>query len=45
MKPKLKTIPKFKPEAEERKFWETNDSTVYVDWTKAKRVSCRINRL
>lgn len=34
---KLKPIPSFKNEAEERKFWETHDSTDYVDWSKAKR--------
>ncbi len=35
MKPKLKPIPKFKSEKEERKFWETHDSTEYLDWSKA----------
>ncbi len=35
---KPKPRPKFKTEAEERKFWETHDSTDYVDWTKAERV-------
>jgi predicted DNA binding CopG/RHH family protein len=34
---KLKPIPKFRSEAEERKFWETHDSTDYVDWSKAQR--------
>ena len=29
---------KFKTEAAERKFWETHDSTEYVDWSKAERV-------
>src|SRR5260364_364907 len=35
----LKPIPKFASEAEERAFWETpdNDSTAYLDWSKAKR--------
>lgn len=33
----LKPIPRFKTEAEERAFWETHDSTAYVDWSKAKR--------
>ena len=28
----------FKTEAEERKFWETRDSTDYIDWNKAERV-------
>lgn len=36
---KLKSIPKFKTEAEERAFWETHDSTEYIDWSQAKRVS------
>jgi len=35
---KLKLIPKFKTEAAERKFWETHDSTEYVDWSRARRV-------
>ncbi len=39
MKSKLKKIPKFKSEREERKFWKTHDSTEYVDWSKAERVS------
>ena len=33
---KLKIIPEFKNEAEERAFWQTRDSTEYVDWSKAK---------
>jgi predicted DNA binding CopG/RHH family protein len=33
---KLKPIPKFKSESEERDFWETHDSTEYIDWSKAK---------
>ena len=35
---KPKTIPRFKTETEERKFWETHHSTDYVDWSKAERV-------
>ena len=35
MQKKLKTIPEFKSEAEERAFWETHDSTDYVDWCKS----------
>lgn len=35
---KLKPVPAFKTEAEERKFWESQDSTDYVDWSKAERV-------
>ena len=34
---KLKPIPEFRSEAEERRFWETHDSADYVDWTKAER--------
>jgi predicted DNA binding CopG/RHH family protein len=36
--PKLKSVPHFATEAEERKFWETHDTTEYVDWSKAQRV-------
>jgi predicted DNA binding CopG/RHH family protein len=32
---KTKPVPVFKSEAEERKFWETHDSTDYIDWSKA----------
>lgn len=32
-----KAIPRFKNEAEERAFWESQDSSAYVDWSKAKR--------
>jgi predicted DNA binding CopG/RHH family protein len=39
MKKKLKPIPKFRNEAEKRKFWETHDSTDYLDWSKAVRVT------
>ena len=38
---KLKQIPRFKNEAEERLFWETNDSSEYVDWKQAKPTSLR----
>ena len=34
---KLKPVPKFRSEAEARKFWETHDSADYVDWSKARR--------
>lgn len=33
-----KPVPTFQSEAEERTFWETHDSTDYVDWTKAASV-------
>jgi len=35
---RTKTIPIFKNEEEERLFWETHDSTDYVDLSKAKSV-------
>ena len=36
---KMKKIPKFKSEEEERAFWEKNDSSEYVDWKQAQRVT------
>lgn len=33
-----KAIPKFASEAKERLFWETHDSTDYLDWNRAKNV-------
>ena len=39
MKKKLKEIPKFKTEDEEREFWATHDSTSYFDWAKAELVA------
>lgn len=32
----MKKIPEFKTEQEEREFWETHDSTDYVDWDNAQ---------
>ena len=32
-----KSIPKFRSEAEERRFWETHDSSSHIDWSKAER--------
>ncbi len=34
---KVKPIPRFKSEDEERAFWAAHDSTDYIDWSKAKR--------
>ena len=34
---KLKKIPEFKSETEETEFWSKNDSTEYIDWSKAER--------
>lgn len=37
MAKRLKAVPKFRNESEERKFWESHDSTQYIDWSKAQR--------
>ena len=39
MSKKTKRLPTFKSEAKEREFWEANDSSAHVDWTRAERVS------
>ena len=38
MKKKFKSIPKFKNEDEERKFWSKADSSEYFDWDKGEEV-------
>jgi predicted DNA binding CopG/RHH family protein len=35
---KAKSIPRFRTEAEERRYWETHDSADHIDWSKAERV-------
>lgn len=37
MAKKLKKIPKFKNEDDEAEFWNSHDSTDYIDWSKAKQ--------
>ena len=37
MSKKRKPIPRFKTESKEQAFWETHNSSDYVDWTKAER--------
>lgn len=37
MQTKRKPIPGFKSEVEERAFWESHDSSDYVDWGKGNR--------
>ena len=32
-----KAVPEFANEEEERRFWEQNDSTDYLDWSKARQ--------
>ena len=36
MNKKLKKLPEFKNEDEERQFWATHDSTEYLDWSNAE---------
>jgi predicted DNA binding CopG/RHH family protein len=36
-----KPIPSFRSEREEREFWETHDTTDYVDWSKGRIVRFR----
>ncbi len=36
MKKHLKKMPKLKTDDEVREFWDTHDSTDYIDWSKAK---------
>ncbi len=38
MKKKLKTVPEFISEEEERVFWEQHDSSHYLDWNQAQQV-------
>lgn len=33
----MEKIPEFKTELEERAFWEENDSSGYLDWSKARQ--------
>lgn len=37
MQKKLKTVPRFRNEAEERAFWESHDTADYFDLSKAQR--------
>ena len=38
MKTQPKPVPEFADEEEERRFWELNDSSDYLDWGKAQQV-------
>ncbi len=38
MTKQVKSIPKFASEAQERTFWETQDSTEYLNWRQARKV-------
>lgn len=35
----MKKIPKFQDEKEESEFWQNNDSTDFVDWSKSEKVT------
>ena len=39
MPKKLKAIPTFKTEDEERAFWASQDSTGYIDWNEAEAIT------
>jgi predicted DNA binding CopG/RHH family protein len=39
MSKRKKTVPEFRSEAEERAFWETHDSSEYIDWSQARSAS------
>jgi predicted DNA binding CopG/RHH family protein len=39
MNKQLKVIPEFANESEERTYWESHDSTEYLDWFKAKKTT------
>ena len=39
MKKKLKVVPKFTREADEREFWHTHDATDYFDFSQGDRVA------
>ncbi len=36
MRKQTKAVPKFASEAEEKTFWESHDTTDYLDWSKAR---------
>src|SRR5713226_10365081 len=38
MKKKIRPLPKFRKEEEEREFWNTHDTTEYFDFSKSNRV-------
>ena len=38
MRKRAEPIPTFQSEAEERRFWESHESTDHIDWSRAERV-------
>lgn len=37
--PRMKPIPKFESEDQEREFWATHDATDYISWNGAARIT------
>lgn len=35
----MRKVPKFKSEAEERRFWQEHDSSQYMDWSDAHHIT------
>jgi predicted DNA binding CopG/RHH family protein len=44
MKKKIKLVPKFRNEQDEREFWRTHDTTDYFDFSKSSRVEIEFDR-
>ena len=44
MKKKIKAVPKFRNELDEREFWSTHDTTDYFDFSKSSRVEIEFDR-
>ncbi len=38
VKPRVRKVPRFRKEDEERDFWASHDSAEFVDWRQAERV-------
>ena len=38
VKPRMRKVPKFENEDQERHFWASHNSTDFVDWRRAERV-------
>ena len=44
MKKKIKPVPKFRNEQDEREFWRAHDTTDYFDFSKSSRVEIEFDR-
>jgi predicted DNA binding CopG/RHH family protein len=44
MKKKIRPVPKFKKEQDEREYWHTHDTTDYFDYSQSKRVEIEFDR-